>query len=73
MKTRNFLAEAEALAPQLVAWRRDLHQHPELGFQEIRTAGLIAAHLKELGWRCAPGSAAQASWRCYTAGGPVPR
>jgi amidohydrolase len=49
VKTRNFLADAEALAPHLVAWRRDLHQHPELGFQEIRTAGLIAAHLKKLG------------------------
>src|SRR5436309_6572286 len=33
----------------LVATRRDLHQHPELGFQETRTATLIAERLKSLG------------------------
>lgn len=37
------------LAPQLIGWRRDLHRHPELGFQETRTAALVAAHLKDLG------------------------
>src|SRR6185312_13110772 len=30
-------------------WRRDLHEHPELGNQEIRTAGIIAKHLRSLG------------------------
>ncbi|RYU77982.1 amidohydrolase [Hymenobacter persicinus] len=34
---------------KVVAWRRDLHEHPELGNQETRTAGIIAAHLKSLG------------------------
>jgi amidohydrolase len=34
---------------QVVAWRRDLHQHPELGNEETRTAALIAAQLKRLG------------------------
>lgn len=42
-------AEAAALAPQLVTWRRDFHQHPELGFQEVRTAGIVADHLRNLG------------------------
>lgn len=42
-------AEADALAAQLVAWRRDLHMHPELGFQEVRTAGVVARHLQDLG------------------------
>ncbi|MEZ4866852.1 MAG: amidohydrolase [Caldilineaceae bacterium] len=42
-------AEAKALEPQLVAWRRDFHQHPELGFQEVRTAGIVAEHLRDLG------------------------
>jgi amidohydrolase len=42
-------AEAENLQPQLVAWRRDFHRHPELGFQEVRTAGIVADHLRELG------------------------
>lgn len=39
----------EAITPQVVAWRRDLHQHPELGFAEVRTAGVIAGHLRSLG------------------------
>ena len=41
--------EAEELLPRLVEWRRDFHRHPELGFQEVRTAGIVAAHLQELG------------------------
>ncbi|MDO9707105.1 amidohydrolase [Paracraurococcus lichenis] len=44
-----FDAAAAAIEPRLVAWRRDIHQHPELGNQEVRTAGLVAAHLKALG------------------------
>ncbi|MFN3352224.1 MAG: amidohydrolase [Brevundimonas sp.] len=39
----------EAVTPDVVAWRRDLHQHPELGFAETRTAGVVAAHLRALG------------------------
>ncbi|MDQ8154224.1 MAG: amidohydrolase, partial [Gemmatimonadota bacterium] len=35
--------------PQVVAWRRDLHEHPELGNREVRTAGVVAAQLKALG------------------------
>ncbi|GAC1371667.1 MAG: M20 family metallopeptidase [Hymenobacter sp.] len=34
---------------KVIAWRRDIHEHPELGNQETRTAALIAAHLKKLG------------------------
>jgi amidohydrolase len=47
--------EAEALFPQLVAWRRDFHQHPELGFQEVRTAGVVADHLRTLGLEVSTG------------------
>ncbi len=34
---------------KVIAWRRDIHEHPELGNQETRTAALIAAQLKKLG------------------------
>lgn len=48
-------AEAAALAPQLVTWRRDFHMHPELGFQEVRTAGIVAEHLRNLGLEVSTG------------------
>ena len=51
----SFLAEATCLQDQIVAWRRDLHQHPELGFQEIRTGGIVAAELRRLGLEVATG------------------
>jgi len=38
-----------AVLPRVVAWRRDLHQHPELGNRERRTAALVAEHLRGLG------------------------
>ncbi len=34
---------------ELTAWRRDFHRHPELGFQEHRTAGLVAERLRRFG------------------------
>ena len=43
------LEEARALLPGLIALRRELHRHPELGGQERRTAALIADRLKRLG------------------------
>lgn len=40
--------EAETLAPRLTEWRRDLHRHPELAFEEHRTASFVASHLTAL-------------------------
>lgn len=40
---------AAAIEAAVVAWRRDLHQHPELGNREFRTAGVVADHLRALG------------------------
>lgn len=53
----DFKAEAEALRGQLVTWRRDFHTHPELGFQEHRSAGIVADKLRELGYRVQTGIA----------------
>lgn len=42
-------AETARIEPGLVAIRRDLHSHPELGFEEVRTSGIVAAELARLG------------------------
>ena len=43
-------AEADAVEAKVINWRRDIHQHPELGNREVRTAALVAKHLKALGF-----------------------
>lgn len=43
------LQEAQALFPYTQAMRRDFHKHPELGFHEIRTSGIVAKELEALG------------------------
>jgi len=42
-------AAVAAETPKVVAWRRDLHANPELGFSETRTAAVVAEHLRALG------------------------
>jgi amidohydrolase len=49
------LERAKEIEEQLVNWRRDIHMHPELGFQETRTAGLIADTLGPIGYRVRTG------------------
>lgn len=41
--------EVQRTLEQVIDWRRDFHQFPELGNQEFRTAGIVADHLKRLG------------------------
>ena len=41
--------QATSIEPKVIEWRRDIHQNPELGNQETRTAKLIASHLRSLG------------------------
>ena len=41
---------ARDVEARVVAWRRDFHQHPELGNREFRTAGIVAEHLRALGF-----------------------
>ena len=40
---------ATAVEPEMLAWRRHLHQHPELGNREVETAKFIAGRLREFG------------------------
>src|SRR5215211_461883 len=40
---------ADQLEAKIIEWRRDIHQHPELGNNEVRTSALIAKHLESLG------------------------
>ncbi len=44
-----FMDEAQEIEPQLVAWRRDFHAHPEIGFTETRTAAIVAETLRSMG------------------------
>ncbi len=41
--------QASAIESKVIEWRRDFHEHPELGNQEVRTAKIIADHLRSLG------------------------
>ena len=49
MQPQALKAAADLLRPQLITWRRDFHRHPELGFKEVRTSGIVAKHLRNLG------------------------
>lgn len=49
MMTIDFMAEAEAMRAELIERRRDFHRHPELAFEELRTAGIVADELGQLG------------------------
>lgn len=50
-------AAATKVEPKVIAWRRDFHQHPELGNRENRTAAIVAKHLKALGMEVKTGVA----------------
>jgi len=45
----NLQAAATAAMPQVLAWRRDFHQHPELSNREFRTSKIVAEQLRALG------------------------
>ncbi|MCY7421366.1 MAG: amidohydrolase [Chitinophagaceae bacterium] len=48
---------ADLIEPKVIEWRRDFHEHPELGNRETRTAGIIAKYLQSLGMEVKTGVA----------------
>ncbi len=55
--TEALLATAAGLEAQVIEWRRDFHEHPELSNREFRTAGIVAEHLRSLGMEVVEGVA----------------
>ena len=51
MDSNMILKEAAALQPELQAIRRDLHRHPELGFELVYTKALVRQKLEEMGYQ----------------------
>ena len=45
----DFEAEAAAIKDDVIAFRRDFHKHPEIAFEEVRTAGIVVDELNKLG------------------------
>ncbi len=66
-------AAAQRLQSKVVAWRRDFHQHPELGNRETRTAKLVAEHLRALGLEVKTGIATTGVVALLKGGKPGPR
>jgi hypothetical protein len=56
-------AEVDAIYPDIEALYIDLHQHPELTFQEVQTAAKLAARVKALGSRWPPEWGRPEWWR----------
>jgi amidohydrolase len=52
---KDMLQRALEVQQQMAAWRRDIHMHPELGFQEYRTARVVADTLRAMGLRVETG------------------
>ena len=54
-----------AMHQDMTIWRRDIHAHPELGFQESRTSDIVAAKLKAWGIECTGAWPRPASWASF--------
>ena len=63
---------AAGIESKVVAWRRDFHQHPELSNHEVRTAKIVADHLRSLGIEVRTGVAHTGVVATLTGGSPGP-
>src|SRR6202007_1756819 len=48
-QTDQLKSAIDELVPDMVAMRRDLHEHPELAFEEVRTSGIVVQRLRTMG------------------------
>lgn len=65
MNIHELLALSRPLQEQLITWRRDFHRHPETGYEEIRTSGIVAEHLRSLGLEVTTQVGKPGLWLCY--------
>jgi len=63
---------ADSVLPKVVTWRRDLHAHPELGNQEVRTSAFLAEQLRTLGYEVRTGVATTGVVAVLRGGKPGP-
>ena len=64
---------AQKMLPEITAWRRDLHQHPELSNRELRTSKLVADELRKLGYEVRTGIAHTGVTGLLKGGKPGPK
>jgi amidohydrolase len=69
---QNISAAADKIESQCIAWRRDFHQHPELGNHEFRTAKIVADYLRSLGLEVKEGVAKTGVVGILRGGAPGP-
>lgn len=65
-------AAATRALPEVINWRRDLHAHPELAFQEHRTADIVATELRRMGYEVSRGIAGTGVIGLLNTGRPGP-
>lgn len=63
----------QPLLPQITAWRRDLHQHPELGNREVETSKFVATQLRKFGYEVRTGIAHTGVTGVLKGGRPGPK
>ncbi|HET6546729.1 MAG TPA: amidohydrolase [Rhodanobacteraceae bacterium] len=66
-------AAVHAVLPDIVAWRRDIHEHPELSNREVRTSGIVATELRKLGYTVRTGIAHTGVTGVLVGGRPGPK
>ena len=71
--TESSTQRAQAVVSEETAWRRDFHAHPELSNHEVRTAGIVAAELKKLGYDVRTGIAHTGVVAVLKGGKPGPK